>query len=132
MSNTRNGTKTLLVTVKTYSTSSAKYIETTCVSGTIDDGHRIRLHLVNFRSLEDTDKFPRSSRIRVRANKSTRDTRPESYHLDIDSIEQLGVTPTTNNWEQRRAVIEPLLSRSVEGRYINELPADSHREGTES
>ena len=107
-------TKTLLVTVKTYPTPSAKYIETTCVSGITDDRHWIRLHPVNFRSLEDTDKFPRYSRIRVRVNKSTRDTRPESYHLDIDSIEQLGVIPTTNKWEQRRAVIEPLLSRSVE------------------
>jgi hypothetical protein len=107
-------TKTLLVTVKTYPTPSAKYIETTCVSGITDDGHWIRLHPINFRSLEDTDKFPRYSRIRVRVNKSTRDTRPESYHLDIDSIEQLGVIPTTNKWEQRRAVIEPLLSRSVE------------------
>ena len=106
-------TKTLLVTVKTYPTPSAKYIETTCVSGITDDGHWIRLHPVNFRSLEDTDKFPRYSRIRVRVNKSTRDIRPESYHLDIDSIEQLGVIPTTNNWEQRRAVIEPLLSRVV-------------------
>jgi len=86
MSNKRNKAKTLLVTVKTYPTPSAKYIE----------------------------------------------TRPESYHLDIDSIEQLGVTPTTNNWEQRRAVIEPLLSCSVEGRYTHELLADSHREGTVS
>lgn len=47
-------TKTLLVTVKTYPTPSAKYIETTCVSGITDDGHWIRLHPVNFRSLEDT------------------------------------------------------------------------------
>ncbi len=107
-------TKTILVTVKTYPTPSAKYIETTCVSGITEDGHWIRLHPINFRSLEDTDKFPRYSRICVRVNKSTRDIRPESYHLDIDRIEQLGVIPTTNNWEQRRAVIEPLLSRSVE------------------
>ncbi len=89
-------------------------IETTCVSGITDDGKWIRLHPVNFRSLEDTDKFPRYSKIRGRVNKSTRDTRPESYHLDIDSIEQFEVLPTTNKWEQRRAIIEPLLSRSIE------------------
>ncbi len=44
-------TKTLLVSVKTYPTPSAKYIETTCVSGITEDGHWIRLHPINFRSL---------------------------------------------------------------------------------
>lgn len=107
-------TKTLLVTVKTYPTPSAKYIETTCVSGITDDGHWIRFHPVNFRSLEEADKFPRYSRIRVRVSKSTRDKRPESHHLDIDSINVLGVVGTENKWQERRAFIEPLLSRSVE------------------
>jgi len=116
-------TKTLLVTVKTYPTPSRKYIETTCVSGITDAGHWIRLHPVNFRSLEEANQFPRYSRIRVQVNKSTRDTRPESHHLDIDSIEQLGVVPTTNAWQERRSVIEPMLSRSVE-ELANQLDAN--------
>ncbi len=107
-------TKTLLVTVKTYPTPSAKYIETTCVSGITDDGHWIRLHPVNFRSLEEADQFPRYSRIRVRVNKATRDNRPESYHLNMDSIERLEVLSTDNYWQRRREIIEPMLSRSVE------------------
>ncbi len=107
-------TKTLLVTVKTYPTPSTKYIETTCVSGITDDKHWIRLHPVNFRSLEEADQFPRYSWIRVRVNKATRDSRPESYHLDMDSIEHLGVVPTTNLWQERREIIEPMLSRSLE------------------
>jgi hypothetical protein len=110
----RYETKALLVTVKTYPTPSRKYIETTCVSGITDNGHWIRLHPVNFRSLEEASQFPRYSRVRVRVNKSTRDTRPESYHLDIDNIEHLGVVPTTNAWQERRSIIEPMLSRSVE------------------
>jgi len=64
--------------------------------------------------VDTPSSYQRYSRIRVQVNKSTRDTRPESYHLDIESIEQLGVLQTANNWEQRRAVIEPLLSRSIE------------------
>jgi hypothetical protein len=107
-------TKTLVVTVKTYPTPSAKYIETTCVSGVTDDGHWIRLHPVNFRSLEEANQFPRYSRIRVRANKATRDHRPESYHIDIESIEQLGVISTENYWGMRREVVEPMLSSSLE------------------
>lgn len=107
-------TKKLLVTVKTYPTPSSKYIETTCVSGITDDGQWIRLHPVNFRSLEEADRFPRYSQIRVRVNKATRDSRPESHHLDINSIEQLDIISTENNWQKRREIIEPMLSRSVE------------------
>jgi hypothetical protein len=110
----RYETKTILVTVKTYPTPSKKYIETTCVSGITDEGDWIRFHPVNFRSLEEASQFPRYSRIRVRVNKSTRDSRPESHHLDIDNIEHLGVVPTTNAWQERRSIIEPLLSRSIE------------------
>ena len=107
-------TKNLLVTVKTYPTPSTKYIETTCVSGITDDGSWLRLHPVNFRSLEEADRFPRYSHIRVRVNKATRDSRPESYHLDINSVEQLDLISTENNWQKRREIIEPMLSRSVE------------------
>jgi hypothetical protein len=106
--------KTILVTVKTYPSPSKKYIETTCVSGITDDGRWIRLHPVNFRSLEEESRFPRYSWIRVRVNKSTQDHRPESYHLDIDSIEHLRKVSTTNEWHERRSIVEPMLSRSVE------------------
>jgi hypothetical protein len=106
-------TKTLLVTVKTYPTPSKKYIETTCVSGLTDDGHWIRLHPVNFRTLEEESRFPRYSWIRVRVNKSTQDHRPESYHLDIDNIEHLRKVSTTNEWHERRSIIEPMLSTTV-------------------
>jgi len=107
-------TKTLLVTVKTYPTPSAKYIETTCVSGITDDGHWIRLHPVHFHSLREAHQFRRYSWIRVRVNKATRDGRPESYHLDPESVEILRVVPTTNEWQERRAIVDPMLSRSVE------------------
>ena len=106
--------KTLLVTVKTYPSPSKKYIETTCVSGITDDGRWIRLHPVNFRSLEEESRFPRYSWIRVRVNKSTQDHRPESYHLDIDNIEHLRKVSTKNEWDERRSIVEPMLSRSVE------------------
>ena len=32
----------------------------------------------------------------------------------MDSIEHLGVVPTTNLWQERREIIEPMLSRSLE------------------
>jgi hypothetical protein len=106
--------KTLFVTVKTYPNPSQKYIETTCVSGITDNGQWIRLHPVNFRSLDEERRFPRYSWIRVHVNKSTQDNRPESYHLDIDNIEHLRYVSTANKWQERRSLVEPLLSRSVE------------------
>ena len=107
-------TKTVFVTVKTYPSPSQKYIETTCVSGITDDGRWIRLHPVNFRSLEEESRFPRYSWLRVLVSKATQDHRPESYHLDIDSIEHLRKVSTSNEWQERRSIVEPMLCRSVE------------------
>lgn len=107
-------TKKAFVTVKTYPTPSATYIETTCVSGITDDGRWIRLHPIRFRSLEEENKFPRYSWIQLRANKATRDSRPESYHVDETSIQVLKNVPTTNNWQERREIVESMLSQSIE------------------
>lgn len=109
-------TKTVFVTVKTYPNPSKTYIETTCVSGITDDSHWIRLHPVHFRSLEEANQFKRYSWIRIRVNKATRDPRPESYHLDENSIQILRHVDVGKDklWQERREIIEPMLSPSVE------------------
>jgi len=117
-------TKKLFVTVKTYPTPSATYIETTCVSGIADDGHWIRIHPIRFRSLEEDNRFPRYSWIQVRANKATRDPRPESYHVDENTIQVLSHPPTTNAWQERREIVEPMLSQSVED--LRDQQANNH------
>src|SRR6266566_5199294 len=114
MGDQANETKLLFVTVKTYPNPSKKHIETTCVSGITDDGCWMRLHPVHFRLLEDSSQFQRYSWIRVRVNKATQDPRPESYHLDESKIEIIRPTKTDNMWQERREIIEPLLSRSIE------------------
>lgn len=117
-------TKKLFVTVKTYPTPSATYIETTCVSGIADDGHWIRIHPIRFRSLEEDNRFPRYSWIQVRTNKATRDPRPESYHVDENTIQVLSHAPTTNAWQERREIVEPMLSQSVED--LRDQQANNH------
>ena len=107
-------TKKLFVTVKTYPTPSTTYIETTCVSGITDDGHWIRIHPVRFRALEEDNQFQRYSWIQVRANKATRDPRPESYHVDEETIQFQSRLLTANAWQERREIVEPMLSQSVE------------------
>src|SRR5260370_9893641 len=117
-------TKKLFVTVKTYPTPSATYIETTCVSGIADDGHWIRIHPIRFRSLEEDNRFPRYTWIQVRANKATRDPRPESYHEDENTIQVLSHPPTTNTCQERREIVEPMLSQSVED--LRDQQANNH------
>lgn len=114
MSDRAYESKTLFVTVKTYPNPSRKHIETTCVSGITDEGCWMRLHPVHFRLLEDNSQFQRYSWIRVRVNKATQDPRPESYHLDESKIGIIRYTTTDNMWQERREIIEPLLSRSIE------------------
>ena len=42
------------------------------------------------------------------------DYRPESYHIDIYSIKALGQPlPTSNKWQERKALVMPLLSPSL-------------------
>lgn len=116
--------KKLFVTVKTYPTPSTTYIETTCVSGITDDGHWIRIHPVRFRSMDEDNRFPRYSWIQVDANKATRDSRPESHHVDENSIQVVRRVPTSNNWQERREIVEPMLSQSVED--LRDQQASNH------
>lgn len=102
-----------LVTVKAYPNPSAKHHETVCVAAITREEGWIRLHPVPFRSLPDAQRFKKYQCIRLRMQKHSRDTRPESFRPDADSIALGIVLGTRNRWSQRWEWVKPTLSGSM-------------------
>ena len=94
----------IYIVVKTYPTISEKYAELVCTAGVREDGSWVRLYPVPFRMLKDKQKYPKFSWIEVSIERNSKDFRPETYKLDIDSIiveKMSGVV----DWEYRKSVI---------------------------
>lgn len=93
----------ILITVKTYPTLSAKYGELVCTAGLREDGSWIRIYPVPFRQLEAYQKFHKYSFIEAEVYRNTRDARPESHKVNIDTFSLTGEELSTyDNWRQRR------------------------------
>lgn len=110
----------VFVTVKAYPQPSSAYRETVCVAGITDQGKFIRLFPVTFRDLEEGEKFKLYTWIRVRAWKTTRDTRPESYHIKQESIQVESVVEPGKDWAERWRYIRPLISPSLDALKVLE------------
>lgn len=107
-------TKEILITVKAYPSISKKYTETVCVAGIdINSKNWIRLYPVPFRDLTDEKKFKKYNIIGADVLKSKKDSRPESYKVNIDSIEILDFLDSRRDkWSKRKEIIFPTLSNS--------------------
>jgi len=104
----------VLFTVKTYPNPSAKYVETVCTAGIVDDGRLLRIYPVPFRLLDDESRFKKYQWMQVRARKASSDHRPESYQILEDSLRPGDVLGTERNWEDRKKWVLPQLSQSME------------------
>lgn len=104
----------ILVTVKAYPHPSKKYIETVCVAGVTRSRQWMRLYPIRFRYLEYDQRFPAYSWISANIRKSSKDTRPESHNIDIDTLQIVGSIGTEDSWQARRSLLLPLASPSVE------------------
>src|SRR4030042_1494207 len=105
--------KKILITVKTYPLPSKKSIEASCTAGITEDGKWIRLFPLPFRLLEHSKQFKKYQWIEASVTKAT-DPRPESYKIDIDTINPIGQPiPTNNNWKFRKEIVLPLARRSL-------------------
>lgn len=105
--------KKILITVKTYPLPSRKAIEASCTAGITEEGRWIRLFPLPFRYLEYEKRFRKYQWIEAQVVKAT-DPRPESFKIDIESIELLGQPLSTDhNWHLRKEKILPLASPSL-------------------
>jgi len=106
-------TKRVLITVKAYPNPSKKYGETVCVAGVdINTLQWVRLYPIPYRDLENEKKFEKYSIVEVNVRKATDDTRPESYKVDVGSINIIDRLDSKNNWEKRKPFLLPTISPS--------------------
>jgi hypothetical protein len=103
----------VLVTVKAYPNPSKKYIETSCMAGITRNQQWIRLYPIPYRTLAIDRRFEKYTWVRVRAIKAADDHRPESYKVDLDSIEPLEKIDTEEEWAERRRLLVPLKDASM-------------------
>jgi len=107
---------TVLITVKAYPAISKTRGENVCVAGIrADEGEPpawVRLWPVPYRDMAFQQRFTKYQLITLSVTKSPRDTRPESYRPDVDSI-VLGRTLPAGTWSSRRAYVEPLRIDSM-------------------
>jgi hypothetical protein len=106
--------KKILMFVKTYPNPSKKYRETVCTAGITDEGKLIRLYPIAFRFLEESKQFEKYRWIEAEVLKNKEDARPESYKINYDSIKLLNKLDATKNADERRKIIEPLITESLE------------------
>jgi hypothetical protein len=105
--------KKVLITVRTYPTPAKSGIEVSCTAGVTDDGKWIRLFPVPYRFLDNDKRFRKYQWISVDVTKSG-DPRPESYHLNRDSINIISEPISTEgNWHLRKQLVLPLVSPSL-------------------
>lgn len=97
------GKSDILIAVKTYPEISKKYDETVCTAGILADTRKlIRLYPIRFRYLEGHRQFRKYQWIRANIHKALSDTRPESYHIETESIEMGALVPASKIWAERR------------------------------
>lgn len=103
-------TERILILCKTYPSPSEKYAETSCVAGLTQSGEMIRLYPVPFRLIRDNQKFKKWQWISAQIRKATKDHRPESHTISVDTI-TLESKPisTKNDWAGRRTELNKLL-----------------------
>lgn len=102
----------VLITVRTYPTPAHKGAETSCTAGITEDGKWIRLFPINYRQLEPEQKFRKYDWVNVRVTKAS-DPRPESYTVDLESIEIESAVKPSKNWQARKEIVLPLEAPSL-------------------
>lgn len=80
-------TRRVRILVKAYPQPSKKYEETVCCAGiTEDTGELLRLFPIRYRRLQKDERFGRFDLVEMSMTRASSDTRPESFHINEDSI----------------------------------------------
>lgn len=98
----------ILILAKTYPSPSANYIETSCVAGINSVGQMRRLFPVPFRLLDDEQQFSKWQWIDANVEKARNDHRPESYRIDVGTLECRDKIAPKKEWQERREWIARL------------------------
>ena len=98
----------ILILAKTYPTPSSRYRETTCVAGLTGDGNLRRIFPIPYRLISPDSQFKRWEWIRAIVSTTSKDQRPESRRIDVDTIDLLGKRiGTEHGWFERLQLLGP-------------------------
>lgn len=95
----------VLITVKASPQPSKQYGDTVCVAGIRIDGSRaewIRLYPLPFRWMGIEQQFKKFDIIELQVRRAVKDSRPESYTPEIDTIQVVG---HLDDWNDRQPII---------------------------
>ncbi len=121
--------KRILIWGKTYPELSTRYDETVCTGGVDENGRPIRLYPIPFRYLEGDQQFSLYQWITANVAKDPRDSRPESYRVEAESIVCGEIVPTTSDeWGKRAEYI--LKYPGWQCGSVEELIEEERRNGT--
>lgn len=109
----------VLITVKAAPNPSAKSGETVCVAGLAlaqarTESRWVRLYPINFRFLEQDQRFKKYDIVRVWATPSSGDSRSESWRPDMSSMTLVEHVPP---WARRRVLLDPVSSDTMCGLF---------------
>ena len=102
----------VLILVKAFPQPSQKYAETVCCAGVNAQGEFVRLYPIRYRHLPPEKRFERWDVLEYKATHPTDDWRPESRHVNEDSIRIVQSKAQTND-EQRVRLWAPHVSESL-------------------
>ena len=102
-----------LIVVKTYPTPAAKGVEVSCTAAVTEDRKWMRMFPIPYRFLADEQRFRKYQWVEVDVQRAT-DPRPESYKINMDSLEIVsGPIPTSDGWQQRKDLLYPLRAHCL-------------------
>ena len=105
--------KRVLITARTYPTPATKGVEVSCTAGVTDEGEWIRLFPIPYRFLDSDKRFRKYQWIEVDVAKSS-DHRPESFEVNIDSLEIISEPLGTKwGWQARKDIVNPLAAHCL-------------------
>ena len=105
--------KKILITARTYPTPAKKGVEVSCTAGVTEQGEWIRLFPIPYRFLGFDKRFTKYQWIEVDVAKSS-DHRPESYEVNIDSLEIVSdPLSTASEWQARKNLVFPLRAHCL-------------------
>jgi hypothetical protein len=79
-------THRILIWGKTYPELSARYTQTVCTGGILEDGRPVRLYPIPYRYLDGEQRFKNYQWIRAEITRDIRDPRPESHRIEGGTI----------------------------------------------
>lgn len=106
----------MLVVVKTYPNLSKKYEKTVCVAGIdLETNSWIRIFPIRFFKLDEAQKIKKFEIIEIEVEPTLdKFKRKESHKAKDNTIKVVGRIDTSDNWFERKQILEPLVQKSVE------------------